>query len=165
MCTAFQVFCNQNILKQNKDFPWCRSRGKKRHVYSKARKQKNWIPACPWLRTSSFRILLIWGSYMLDLVYFSRFSRQMTCLSSCPPGKWERKVTCAARKPTCPGQPNGTFCEPCRRGVQAVEHTRNCSSSRTYPLTRPYLPGSHDHLITVLSLQFMNVPLASQLQL
>jgi len=36
----------------------------------------------------------------------------MTCLISCPSGKWEWKVTCPEGKSTCLGRWDGTFFEP-----------------------------------------------------
>ena len=36
----------------------------------------------------------------------------MTCLVSCPLGKWECKVTCPEGKSPCPEQWDGTFFEP-----------------------------------------------------
>ena len=70
--------------------------------------EKNLNSSLPFGQVA-LKFRLPWASLRL---LFLQFSWQMTCLSPCPLGKWEWKVTCPTGKSTCPGQLDGTFFEP-----------------------------------------------------
>ena len=82
-----------------------------RGFLSRSGLEKNLNSSLPFGKVA-LKFCLPWASLRL---LFLQFSWQMTCLGPCPLGKWEWKVTCPTGKSTCPGQPDGTFFEPCRQ--------------------------------------------------